>query len=161
MAGANLRGMLAAGRGGDLSPESGIRERHFGEAIVSGAARLHADIHAATGGGGAARIEDDAFRENKIDGSERGAANGEIVEDVFVDEIGDVADDGLRVDVVGGGIFRGGAFEIEDEPVAVFDEGEVAGADESGGPADGVVENDGAEFAVGEGGDFFARGGFG
>ena len=156
-----MRSVLAAGGGGDLLPEAGAGEHHFRERIVRGAAPLHADEHAATRGGHFVGIEDDSFGKIEIDGGESGAANRQIVENIFVHEIGDVADDCLRMHVIGGWIFGGGAGEIEDEAVAFFCEGEMAGANQGRGPADGVVEDYGAEFTVGEGADFFARAVFG
>src|SRR5271170_7673251 len=161
MAGADLRSVLAAGGGGYLLPESGAGEHHFGKGVVRGVAALHADEDAAAGGSHFVGIEHDAFGKFEIDGGEGRAGDGQVVENIFVHEIGDVADYGLGMDVIGRGIFGRGAGEIENDVAVFFREGQIAGADEGRGPADGVVEDYGAEFTVGEGFDFFARACFG
>ena len=71
------------------------------------------------------------------------------MEKIFVEKVGDVTDYCLRMDIIGGGILGRGAGEIEDQAIAFFCEGEMAGADQGWSPADGVVEDDRAERAVG------------
>ena len=68
---------------------------------MCGVAALHADVYAATGRGGLVRVQNDVWRKNEIDIGKGGAADWQIVKQVFVHEIGDVADDRLRVHVVG------------------------------------------------------------
>src|SRR5580704_16493023 len=63
--------------------------------------------------------------------------------------------------VIRGWVFGRRTFEVESERLTLFNQREITGTDESGSPADCVIENDGAEFAVGEVFDFFPRPGFG
>src|ERR1700730_210912 len=159
MARTNLRSVLAARRSGDLLPQSRTGKRHFGEGTMGRAASLHAYENTATGGGHTTRIDDSAFGENKINGRKSGAADRQVVKNVLVHEVGDVADNGLRMNVVGGRIFRRGAVEIEGNLAAARRQGQITSTHEGRRPANGVIEDNYTELAVGQGLQFLAGAG--
>src|SRR5581483_7073079 len=133
----------------NLSPLRG-RKHHLGEAIVSGTAALHADVDATTRGRQFVGVENDIFREHEVDGSKCRTADRQIVEKVFVHEVRKVTDHCLRVHVVRRRIFWRGAGEVECKPVSALDQGQVARTNQGRRPANRVIKNNAAEFAVGQ-----------
>jgi hypothetical protein len=79
------------------------------------------------------------------------------VKQIFVEEIGDVADDSLRMDVVRGRILGRSAVEVESKPFTLLRQRKVAGADKRRRPSDRIVEHDSAKFSVRQRPDFLAR----
>ena len=69
---------------------------------------------------------------------------------VLIHEIRDVADHRLRVNIVGRRVLGRCPVEIEDDSAVLFRKGQIAGAHESWRHANGVIENNCAEFPVGE-----------
>ena len=92
--------MLTARCSGHLLPKPRAGEGHLGETVVRGVATLHSDIDATAGRRGFVGIEDDVGRKNEIDGGKCGAANGQVVKNIFVHEIRDVSNHRLRMNVV-------------------------------------------------------------
>src|SRR4029077_705674 len=96
------------------------RKCHLRERIVRRASRLHADEHAATRGGGFVGIQNAALGKYEIDWCKRGAANWQVMEQIFVEEIRYVTDDGLRMNVVRGRVLRRSAVKVENKPFTLL-----------------------------------------